>query len=129
MNIRPRHQTLQHQTQSMHYVNMYALRDRIDLSWYMDTVTTQSSCDPSTLAIHILPSAEDHHNIMENFAILAGRILHEHIPALKKIPHLTMDHIKHTHYKEMSSRSSIVSLIINLCNIYCNTTTVTNVCM
>ena len=107
MNLRPRHQTFERQTQSIHYVNIYAVRDRIDFSRYSDVVPNY---DSSSLPACILPSEEDHVAIMNNFAILAGRILQQVIPALQDMPHLTTDHIKHAYYKEMSSKSKIVSV-------------------
>lgn len=46
---------------------------------------------------------------MTNFVILAGRVIHEAIPSLLKIPHFTTEHITHSHYREMSSKSQMVS--------------------
>ena len=57
----------------------------------------------------ILPCASDHEALMDNLVVLAGRILCEAIPALREIPGLTTDHIHHSYYKEMSSKSEIVS--------------------
>ena len=93
------------QTKSVHYVNAYAICDRIDFSGLAETLPiAQLSIDD------LLPTDSDHSSMMANFVILAGRILWESIPALHKFPNLTTDHIKHTYYKEMSSKSQIVSM-------------------
>ena len=68
-NVRPRHQTLQRQTQSFHYFNSYAIKDRLDLFVMSDNPSAQDveAIDVNT----ILPSAEDHEEILKNFAIIA----------------------------------------------------------
>ena len=107
MNLRPRHQTFERQTQSIHYVNAYAVRDRIDFSRLENRMVNLENNQVSAESLY--PSAHDHSCIMANFAILAGRILHESIPALNQMPNLITQHIKHPHYKEMSSKSITVS--------------------
>ena len=109
MNIRPRYQTFERQTKSIHYVNSYALRDRVDLSQFQN-VDHNPELDPEILYNAILPTDNDHQVLMANFAILAGRILAEVIPALSAIPGLTTDHIEHPHSKEMSTKSEVVRL-------------------
>ena len=106
MNLHPRHQTFHRQTQSIHYVNAYAVRDCLDFSGLKETVPT--------VQLSIIPTECDHTSIMANFVVLARRELWESIPALPKIPNIVTDHIKHSHYKEMSSKSQIVSIIVNL---------------
>lgn len=109
MNVHPRHQTFDRQTQSIHYVNAYAVRDRLDFSGLEETLpTAQLSTD------ELLPTECDRTSMMANFVILAGRILWELIPALRKIPNIVTDHIKHANYKEMSSKSQTVSIIVYL---------------
>ena len=109
MNLHPRHQTFNRQTQSIHYVNAYAVRDRLDFSGLKETLpTVQLSIDK------LIPTECDRTSIMANFVVLAGRILWESIPALQKIPNIVTDHIKHSHYKEVSSKSQIVSIIVYL---------------
>ena len=103
MNLRPRHQTFERQTKSIHYVNCYAVRDRVDLSSYSNTNIRHVVPIES-----LLPLEDDRRSIMGNFVILAGRILCESIPALCQIPHLATQHILHPHSKEMNSKSEIV---------------------
>ena len=106
MNLRPRHQTFERQTQSIHYVNAYAVRDRIDFKDESAMLTLENT---TVSADSLLFSVYDRASIMTNFVILAGRILYNAIPALQSIPNLLTEHIKHSQYKEMSSKSQTVS--------------------
>ena len=56
-----------------------------------------------------LPSAEDHEEILKNFAIIAGRIIVKYFFTFEKIPSLTKEHITHCFYTEMSKQSKVVS--------------------
>ena len=105
-NVRPRHQTIEKQTQSLHYFNCYACLDRIDLSGLSDHAPT---VDVKSIDIKVvLPSTEDVNQLLSNFAVIATRILVEHVPALAKFSGITTDHIKHQCYEEMSKKSKVV---------------------
>ena len=105
MFVQPRHQTFHRQAKSVHYVNAYAVRDRINSSGLEETLpTAQLSIDD------LLPTDGDRTSMMANFVILAGRILWESIPALQKISNLTTYHIKHAYHEQMSSKSQIVNV-------------------
>ena len=85
MNVRPRHQTFERQTKSIHYVNCYAVRDRVDLSSCGMAVNSE----PNGVCVQsILPDEDDRRKIMNNFVVLAGRILYESIPAFLEVPNL-----------------------------------------
>lgn len=105
MNLRPRHQTFERQTKSIHYVNCYAVRDRIDLSRFSASAHSEQK---EVSFASILPSDDDRKAIMDNFVLLAGRILCESIPQLQEIPHLATQHILHEHSNEMGCKSEIV---------------------
>ncbi len=113
-NLRPRHQTIQKQTQSLHYFNCYASLDRVDLSSFGN--------DPPMVDIQslnmetILPNAEDREQLLSNFAVIACRVLVKYVPALANLPGLTTDHIKHQRYKEMSKCSKVVCQLIIIIN-------------
>ena len=70
MCLKPRHQTFERRTRSIHYVNVYAVRDHIDLS-NCSQLTTGREVSITSL----LPSDNDRKRIIENFSVLAGRIL------------------------------------------------------
>ena len=103
MNLKLRHQTFERRTRSIHYVNTYAALDRIDLS----KCSTMTS-DTQVSVASILPNDGDRRNILENFAVLAGRILCQCIPVLQGIPGLETSHIRHVYSEEMSSRTELV---------------------
>ena len=112
MNLRPRYQTFERQMKSIHYVNSYAVRDRVDLSSYSSTAANSGH---NVVPIEsLLPDEDDRRNILANFVVLAGRILCESLPALREIPDLATNHILHIHSKEMSSKSEIVRKPTNI---------------
>ena len=83
MNIQPQHQTFEHQIQSLHYVNIYAVKDRINFSSL--EYATVSMSRVALLHDLLLPSASDHEALMANFVILAGRTVCDAIHVLNKI--------------------------------------------
>ena len=103
MNLKPRHQTFERRTRSIHYVNAYAVLDRVDLS-NCSTLITDSEVSIASL----LPTDNDRKNILDNFAVLAGRMLCQCMPVFQGIPGLETSHIHHMYSEEMSSRSEIV---------------------
>ena len=115
MNIRPRHHTFENQTKSLHYVNSYALKGRVDFSSFQQ-VSHDPLLHPIPLHDAILPSDSDHDVLM---TILAGRILAESIPELAKLPGLATHHIEHLYSKEMSSKSEVVN--VRTCTMYTST--------
>lgn len=73
-NVKPRHETLEHTTQSLHYFNCFAVLDRINLSGLSDKQPTVdgSSFDFSS----ILPSNDDYSQLRAGFAVLVSRVLY-----------------------------------------------------
>ena len=59
----------------------------------------------------ILPSAEDHEEILKNFAIIARKIIVKYISTFEKIPGLTKEHISHCFYTEMSKKKKNSELL------------------
>ena len=106
-NIKPRHQTLEHITRSLHYFNSYAILDRIDLSGLSDI---QPSVDMTSIDLSLVfPSADDHTQLMAGFAVLVSRVLAAHFSAFSNISQISRKHISHAHSKEMSEKSKVVS--------------------
>ena len=105
--MKPRNMTGEHQTRSLHYFHVYALRDRIDLSDFSSEVPTP---DISKMNMEdLLPSTDDHLMLHENMAILMGRILHKYMPFIKKFGTGLGRHIFHEHYEDLSTKSEVVS--------------------
>ena len=97
---------------SLHYFNSFAVLNRIDLSGYSDTYPHSCLDQPKRRAESLLPSSEDDAIILNNIATLVSRVLAEHMPFFKHtFEDVTDWHIKHKHYKEMSSKSDVVSII------------------
>lgn len=105
--VRQRHQLIDRTTQSLHYFNSYAVRDRVDFS-SLDDRCPDVSVDNIT-AECLLPSQKDMQDMLSNFEILLSRILTKHMPPLRRYSDVVVQHITHCHYTEMSKTSDIVS--------------------
>lgn len=82
-NIQPQDMRLDNQTKSLHYFHVYAVRDRIDLSDYDDTLP---SPDISSISIDkLLPSDDDNTNLRANYSILIARVLKKYMPFLRHL--------------------------------------------
>ena len=110
-NVQPRFMRLDMQTRSLHYFHAYAVKDRVDLSSFSDTVLSTSPLSEDELFNQILPSADDYERLSENFATLISRCLVNKIPFFShNFKKATVKHIPHSHSDEMSQKSTIVSI-------------------
>ena len=66
------------QTKSLHYFNVYAVRDRVDTSNFPEH-------PPSLQLSDVLPTSEDYTSLMENFKVLLSRVLCQHMKFSCKI--------------------------------------------
>ena len=73
--VKPRYQTIDAQSQSLHYVQVYAVKDRVDFSQLSKTASS-----PGRSIYDILPTTSDYQKLKDNFTILVARILVKHIP-------------------------------------------------
>ena len=107
-NVRPRRQTVQAQTVSMHWSNAIAVKDRCDFSDLADEMPTPNlnSCDVTLL----LPTEDDCQKLIENISVIVGRLLVKFVPGFSKFSALTQPHIYHRHSSEMSAQSHVVSI-------------------
>ena len=100
--------TVDHQSQSLHYFNMYAVQDRVDLSHLSNE---SRIIDPDEIDFSkFLPLAEDYEAITDNF-VLTSKILVEHLPHFSKYAPVVPKDIQHKYSKEMSKKSNVVSFI------------------
>ena len=103
--VKPRYQRLDSQNKSLHYVQVYAVRDRINFSQL-----SNSPPPPGRSVYDILPTTSDYQMLKDNFAILVSRILVEHIPYFKDdFKGLVPRHIQHPYSAEMAKQSEVVS--------------------
>ncbi len=73
MNVKPRYMRGDFQTRSLHYVNTYAVKDRINFNQFSDDV-------PSNLCIlDVIPSEEDYLSLKNDFILLIARIMVEYM--------------------------------------------------
>ena len=107
-NIKPRHQTLQSRTVSLHCFNSYAVKDRCDFSAFEDAQPPPdlSLCDVNQL----LPQDGDVQKLIKVAAILVGRILVKFMPGFSEFKSLVIDHIDQSYSSEMAQMSCVVSL-------------------
>lgn len=107
-NIRPRHQTLSSKTVSMHWSNVIAVKNRCNFSMFEDEITDAIEFDTK----YFLPDKDSCAKLIENVAIIAGRILVKYLPAFSKYSSLISNHIQHKYSKEMSTLSQVVSRLM-----------------
>ena len=112
-NVKPRNMQIDAQTKSLHYVQTYSVKNRIDFGKLSDVRPTgeQSLYD-------LLPTTKDYEKLKESFAVHVARVMVEHIPFFTKdFSGLVQRHIPHQYSCEMSLKSEVVSLC---CTLYSN---------
>ena len=106
-HIKPREMRMDVQAKDMHYFNLYAVRDRVDVSMPPDDASLP---DLDTIDVHsILPDSTAKNQIMRNFAVLIGRIIKKYMPFFATFASGLEEHILHSHYHEMCMKSEVVS--------------------
>ena len=91
------------QTKTLHYVQAYAVKDRIDYSG----IGEQKN---ETNLYKILPDSEDYHLLKERFVIHVSRIIIAYLDFFKEdFKNLVQRHIPHRYSSEMCHKSEIVS--------------------
>ena len=110
-NIRPRHMTSDHQTQSVHYFHCYAVQDRVD---FHHLSNDEPMGDVSKLELScFLPTVNESDNIRRNYAKLFGRILISKFPYFHKLFNDCVPaHISYKYSEEMGCKSNTVSVNI-----------------
>ena len=109
-HVTPREMRVDHQAQSLHYFNCYAVKDRISTFGLEDN---PSLPDFSAFSEgKILPTEGDHESLMSNLVILVSRVVKKHFPFFSKFGTGVPKHIEHKFYVEMAKKSEIVSISI-----------------
>ena len=111
--VTPCDMRLDHQAQSLHYFNCYAVKDRVSTLGLEDNPSLPNL---SFSEAKILPTAKDHEALKNNFVILVSRVVKKHFTFFSKFGTGVPKHIKHMHYAEMSKKSEVVSRSIDLHN-------------
>ena len=108
--VKPRYMRVDRQSKSLHYFNVYAVKDRVNLSSLSDQQPT--SVPPISEAIlRLFPTAEDHIALQQNFVVHIARILAAYMPFFSfAFADVVDKHIKHEYSKEMAQKSQVVSI-------------------
>ena len=96
-------------TQSLHYFNAFAVKDRVDSS----SLTTQKPSPRQLDVQQILPSEDDFYQLVQNCTTLLSRVLVEYIPVFSALEDVVCTHIQHGQSNAMKQKPVVVS--------YCNT--------
>lgn len=98
------------QNQSIHFVQVYAVKDRIDFSAISDAPPMNEKNIYS-----ILPTSDEYQTLKENMAILVARILVDLIPFFSEdYKGLVTRHIPHQYSTQMTLKSEVVSFLFSL---------------
>ena len=102
--IKPRFMTQDSQTTTLHYVQAYAVKDRIDYS----SIGPERKNESNLYAI--LPDSEDYRSLKERFATHVSRVITTNLDFFREdLKGLTQRHIPHRYSTEMCHKSEIVS--------------------
>lgn len=118
-NVHPRHETIERRSQSLHYFNVYAVLDRVDLSSFSDSFPR---VDINSLPLQdLLPSPTNFSSLCSNFAVLVGRVLTENLKSFSVFADVIPAHIEHHHQELMCKKSEVVSLnnFYKMYHLYC----------
>ncbi len=107
--VRPRDMRIDHQSRSLHYFHMYAVRDRIDLSRYEDSTSLPTVTLADIDFNQFFPSTADSATLINNFTTMVARVLVKRVPFFKGFASCVDRHIKHDFDKEMGEKSEVVS--------------------
>ena len=111
-HVKPREMRIDAQASSLHYFNIYAVQDRLDVSSLPDDAALPAL--PSVRYEDVLPNHDDDIALKTNFAVLIGRVLKKHMPFFATYGSGLESHIKHVYYKEMAQKSKVVSCYMSI---------------
>lgn len=104
--IKPRHMTEDSQSVSLHYVQAYAVKDRIDFS----CIGTERNGECNLY--DLLPNSDDYKLLKERFVVLVSRCITSHLAFFKHdFKNLVQPHIPHRYSAEMCTKSEVVSTV------------------
>ena len=108
-DVKPRDMRMDFQTKSLHYVQLYSVKDRIDFSNFSESPKDGEHC-----LYDILPSSDDYQKLKENLVILVARSITDNLTFFSDdFKQLVMRHVPHPYSSEMSTKSEIVSYSVS----------------
>lgn len=105
--VNPRHMTVDRQRQSLHYMHMYAVLDRV----CGGSLEAHIRCGDvmSLSAAAFLPTSQDSKQLCANYATLLARVVVDKLPFFSMFKDCVVAHIPHLHSEKMQQKSSVVS--------------------
>lgn len=94
------------QTTSLHYFNVYAVKDRVDFKHLSANATLVFKEDIDFSVFY--PGADDNAQLTSNFQTLVTRMLILHVPSLQHLLGEVEHHIEHEYSKKMAEKSIVV---------------------
>ena len=108
-NVKPRYMRCDAQTKSLHYVQVYGVKDRVDYS----SLTSEHKTEMNLYSI--LPTSDDYESIKKDFATIISRIVHRHLSFFgAEFKKLIQRHIPHQYSAEMCEMSEVVSAMFTI---------------
>lgn len=111
-NVKPRHMTADSQTVSLHYVQAYAVKDRLDYS-----CVAGQRCAGATNLYDVLPSSSDYSLLKDNFTVHVSRLVTDYLKFFKDdFKGLATKHIRHKYSSQHVTKSLVVSNTLHWLN-------------
>ena len=108
-SIKARHMTSTFQRKEFHLFNSLAIKNRVSAFHLPDEASVS---DPNSISMmEFLPSADDESKLRDEWCIIGGRIITEHLVQLKWMTKYFPQHIKHRYSEEAKKKSEVVSIL------------------
>jgi len=108
-SITARHMTTTFQRKEFHLFNSLAIKNRVS-AFHLPDDTSVS--DPKSISMmEFLPSADDESKLRDEWCIIGGRIITDHLVQLKWMAKYFPQHIKHKYSEEAMKKSEVVSIL------------------
>lgn len=104
----PRHMTINHRRQFLHFMHMYAALDRVSCASLPSNMHQGDVMHLTTSAF--LPTAEDSQQLCANYATLLARLVVEKLPYFAVFKDCVVSHIPRRYSNEMQQKSCVVSM-------------------
>ena len=92
------------QTKSLHYVQIYSVKDRVDFSSLSELPKDDEIC-----LYDILPTNEDYLELKQRLSILVARTMADNLSFFQGLKNQVQRHVPHPYSHEMSTKSEVVS--------------------
>ena len=98
--VKPRYMREDRQAQMLNNFHLYAVRDRVNISELSEELPSLRAFEELKFQ-DILPSCNDHDEMLKNYVTLFARVVTAEIPFFKQVRDAVPLHIAHEHSREM----------------------------